>query len=114
VLIPDSYRAIEKARGRSLQEIHSSGVAFTRADMLEALTLLKGSHACVLGIDVLKITEGRLRYAYASYNLVKRPGEDVWKYLARSIAEAEAYVRKYPEPEDGTILYSPVISELGT
>jgi hypothetical protein len=34
-------------------------------------------------------------------------------YIERSIAEAERYIRSYPDPEDGTILYSPVISELG-
>jgi hypothetical protein len=113
VLIPEPYREIEKTKGRSLQEIHSGGVAFTRHDILEALGCLKGTHAGVFGGDVLRVVDGQLRYTYDSWHADKRPGEDIWKYLARSIAEAETYIQKYPDPEDGTILYSPVISELG-
>lgn len=113
MLIPEMYREIEKTRGRSLEEIHSNGVAFARVDILEALTFLKETHAGVLGGDVLRIVDGKLRYTYDSCHIVKRPGEDIWKYLARSIAETEVYIQNYPDPEDGTILYSPGISELG-
>jgi len=113
VLIPESYREIEKTRARSLTEIHSNGVAFNRHDILEALGCLKGTHIGVFGGDVLRVVDGKLRYTYESWHTDKSPGEDVWKYLARSIAEAEIYIRNYPDPEDGTILYSPEISELG-
>ncbi len=113
MLIPESYRQIEKARGRSLEEIHCNGVAFTRLDILEALECLRGTHAGVLGGDVLAVVNGKLRHTYDSWHADKRHGEDILKYLARSIAEAEKYIRNYPDPEDGTVSYSPVVSELG-
>jgi hypothetical protein len=113
VLIPEAYREIEKTRGRSLQEIHSNGAAFTRVDVLEALESLKGTHAGVVGGDVLRIVDGKLCCTYDSWHTDKRSGEDIGEYLARSIARAETYIRNYSDPEDGTILYSPVISELG-
>lgn len=113
MLIPESYREIERTKGRSLEEVHSDGVAFTRVDILQALHLLKGTQAGVLGGDVLRVENGRLRYTHDSWHTDKRSGEDIREYLARSIAEAETYIRNYPDLEGGTILYSAVISELG-
>jgi hypothetical protein len=56
---------------------------------------------------------GKPEPTYDNWYADRRPGEDLMDYLERSIAEAERYIRGYPDPEDGTILYSPVISELG-
>lgn len=113
MLVPALYRQIEKDRGRSLKEIGVVGVAFTRDDVLFALDSLKGSQAGVLGGDVLRVVDGSPRYTHDNWHVVKRSGEDVMKYLERGLAEAERYVRNYPDPMDGTILYSLVVSELG-
>jgi hypothetical protein len=89
---------------------------------LEALEYLKGSQVVVLGGDVLQINSGaqpnsfysgKPKPTYYSWHADRRPGEDLMDYIERSIAEAERYIRSYPDPEDGTILYCPVISELG-
>jgi hypothetical protein len=113
MLVPELYRQIEKERGRSLREIGAAGVAFTREDTLKALDCLKGSQVAVLGGDVLETVDGRLRYTHDSWYANRRPEEDLTDYLKKSIVEAERYIRRFPDPEDGTILYSPVISELG-
>jgi hypothetical protein len=113
MLIPEPYRRLEKGKGRVLTEIGVAGVAFMREDILEALACLKGSQVAVLGGDVLEIVNGNLRYTHDSWYANRRPEEDLTGYLERSIAEAERYIRRFPDPEDGTILYSPVISELG-
>jgi hypothetical protein len=115
MLIPDAYRRLEKEKGRSLRDIGCAGFAFTRKDILDALESLKGSQVAVLGGDVLEIANGELRYLGTGDNWYadKRPREDLMDYIQRSIVEAERYIRTYPDPEDGTILYSPVISELG-
>jgi hypothetical protein len=113
MLIPESYRRLEKEKGRALTEIGAAGVAFTREDILEALEYLKGSQVGVLGGDVLEVAGGRPRHTYDSWHADRKNGENVMDFLKRSIAEAEGYIRSYPDPEDGTILYSPVISELG-
>ena len=50
MLIPGSYRKLEKEKGRALSEMGNvPGVAFTREDILEALACLKGSQVAVLG-----------------------------------------------------------------
>lgn len=122
MLIPDAYRRIEKEKGRSLRDIGCAGFAFTRKDILDALESLKGSHVAVLGGDVLEIASGakpdsfwygKPEPRHDNWHTDRGPGEDLMDYAERSIAEAERYVRSYPDPEDGTILYSPVISELG-
>jgi len=113
MLIPDRYRRIEKERGRSLREMGSKGVAFTRGDILAALDTLRGGQVAVLGGDVLKAANGRLRHTYDSWHADRLPEEGIEDYMKRSIEQAEGYVRNYPDPEDGTILYRPVISELG-
>ena len=112
MLVPESYREIEKAKGRSLREIGSAGVAFTRADILEVFKSLKGTQVGVLGGDVLRIVGQKLRYTNDNWHVKKKPGENIADYLARSVAESERYVLGYRET-DATILYAPVISELG-
>jgi Immunity protein 40 len=113
MLIPEPYRRLEKERGRALTGIGVAGVAFTREDILEALACLKGSQVAVLGRDVLEIVNGKPRYTHDSWYANREPEEDLMGYLERSIAEAEQYIRRFPDPQDGTILYSPVLSELG-
>jgi hypothetical protein len=62
---------------------------------------------------VLEIVDGKLRYTYDNWHADRKSEEDLREYLARSIADAERYIRNYPDPEDGIIFYSPTISELG-
>jgi hypothetical protein len=113
MLIPELYRNFEKTRGRPLMEIGDAGIGFARADALEALGFLKGSQAGVSGGDVLKIVKEKPKYTYDSWHVDERAGESFAAYLERSIIETEKYIRNYPDPEDGTILYSMVVSELG-
>jgi hypothetical protein len=115
MLIPDAYRILAKEKGRSLREIGCAGVAFARTDILDALESQKGGQVAVLGGDVVEIIDGELQHqhTYDNWHADRGPGEDLIDYIERSIAEAERYIRRYPDPEDGTILYSPVISELG-
>jgi hypothetical protein len=113
MLVPGPYRRIERDKGRSLKEIGAEGVAFTREDVLEALGCLKGSQAGVLGGDVLEVVGGKPRYTYDSWHVDKKPDEDLSDFLKRTVVETEEYVRNYPDPGDGTILYSLAVSELG-
>jgi hypothetical protein len=112
VLIPESYFNIKKARGRSLHELGSAGVGFTRSDALDALKCLKGSQAGVLGGDVLKVLKGKLQYTYDNWHVDRMPSEDISDFLKRGITETDNYIRNYPDPENGTIFYSLVVSEL--
>lgn len=80
--------------------------------MREALNLLKGTQAAVLGGDVLNIAGEKLRFTGDSWHVDKKLGEDIAHFLERSVAESEKYINTYPDPENGTIIYSLVISEL--
>jgi hypothetical protein len=99
MLIPESYRRLEKERGRALTEIGAAGVAFARRDILEALACLKGSQIAVLGGEVLKVFNRKPGYTYDSWYANRGPAEDLGAYLERSIAAAEQYVRRHPDPE---------------
>ncbi len=98
MLIPEPYRRLEKEKGCALTEIGVAGVAFTREDILEALACLKGSQVAVLGGDVLKIGNGNLRYTYDSWYANRGSEEDLTSYFERTIAEAERYIQRYPDP----------------
>lgn len=113
MLIPEQYRRLENDRGRSLSEIGAKGIAFTRSDILTALQCLKGSQIVVLGGDVLTDDKGKLRYTHDSWYVNRRDGEAIVDYVERSIERAENYVRNFPDPDDSTVFYSPVLSELG-
>jgi hypothetical protein len=62
---------------------------------------------------VLKISAGKPHFTYDSWRVDKRVGENLGAYLAGSLAESEKYILGYPDPEDGTIIYGFVVSELG-
>jgi hypothetical protein len=115
MLIPDAYLRLEKKKGCSLSDIGFTDVAFMRKDILEALESLKGSQVAVLGGEAMEIVNGKIQHqhTYDNWSANKRPEEDIMDYIERSMAEAERYIRSYTDPEDGTILYSPTISELG-
>ena len=113
MLFPDSYLNIKKTRGLSLHELGVAEVAFTRSDALDVLNCLNGSQAGVLGGDVLKVVNGKPQYTYDNWHVDRVPSEDISEFLRRSISETDKYIRNYPDPEDGTIFYSLVVSELG-
>jgi hypothetical protein len=113
MLIPEGYLKIKNERGRSLREIGVSEVAFIRPDALDALRVLKGSQAGVLGGDVLKVVNGKPQYTGDNWHVDKAPQEAIADFLERSIRETGTYMSNYPDPEDGTILYCLVVSELG-
>jgi hypothetical protein len=80
---------------------------------LEAVSALIGSEIAILGGDVLKIEHGRPRYTYDNWYVNQWEGEPFPDYLRRSWGTAERYIRDYPDPQNGTILYALVIAELG-
>lgn len=113
MLIPNRYSEILSKSGRSLQEIGAAGVALTRQYALDAVASLKGSQVAILGGDVLRVVDGKLRYTRDNWYIQRLSGEDIWAYISRSHEKAEAYIRSYQDTEDGSVFYELVISELG-
>jgi hypothetical protein len=113
MLIPERYTEIRRSKGRSLQDIGVGGCAFAKADALDAVASLVGSQVAIAGGDVLSVASGRPRYTYDNWYVDRRDDESLEDYLARSWVAAERYIREYPDPQDGTILYALVLAELG-
>jgi hypothetical protein len=111
MLTPQAYVDILESKGRPLPEL---GVRFAlgRADALDGIAALAGSAVAIAGGDVIRLESGRPQYTYDNWHADRREAESLADYLKRSWETARAYVRQYPDPEDGTILYDLVVAEL--
>ncbi len=113
MLIPKRYFDVLEEKGQSLREIGSSEIALARSAALEAIHSLKGSEAAILGGNVVRVFNRRPEYGVESWYAQQQPAEPLFDYLKRSLETAENYIRAFPDPEDGTVLYTLVVSELG-
>jgi hypothetical protein len=113
MLTPQRYLEILKTSGRSLEEIGVRGVALTRRFALDAVASLRGTQVAVVGGDVLVVDGGKPRYTGDNWYVQRLQDEDVFAYIARSHAKAANYISNYRDPEDGSVLYAIVASELG-
>jgi len=87
----------------------SSEVAWSKPDALAVLAHLADS-AATLGGDVLSRSGGRTAHTYDNWYCQRIDGESWPSYAQRSRAAAEEYVRRYPDPEDGSILFVLTVS----
>jgi hypothetical protein len=92
----------------------SDEVAWSRADALAVLACLVASDVAVLGGDVLHRSKGRTAHAYDNWYCDRDSGKLWQTYVKRSRRVAEDYMRRYPDPEDGSILYTLTVSNGGT
>ena len=86
-------------------------VAWSKADALAVLTCLVASEVAVLGGDVLRRSNDRTAHAYDNWHCERDSGEAWGTYVERSRRVAEDYLRRYPDPEDGSILYALTVSK---
>jgi immunity protein 40 of polymorphic toxin system len=86
-------------------------VAWSKADALAVLACLVASEVAVLGGDVLRRSNGRTQHAYDNWYCDRDHGEAWRTYVERSHRVAEDYVRRYPDPEDGSILYTLTVGD---
>jgi len=113
MLTPQRYIEILSSKGRLLQGMGIGGFALAKEDALEAVRSLVGSQVAIAGGDVLCVENGRPKYTYDNWYVNRREEESLKDYLARSWDTAERFIREYPDPRDGTILYTLVTAELG-
>src|SRR6267154_1604094 len=104
MLIPKNYTRILQDRGRSLHDIGVHEIGLKRSDALEAVKSLEGSQVAILGGDVLQIKNDRPEYCYDNWYCNQSPPETLSFFLRRSWETAENFVKRYPDPEDGSIL----------
>jgi hypothetical protein len=99
--IPDSL----SARAIPLTDIGINSVGWSRSDALEVLRAVSRGGVAVLGGDVLLFRRGILQSTVDSWHSDRRDDEPVASFVKRSIRESEEYLRAYPDPDDGSVLY---------
>jgi hypothetical protein len=83
-----------RSRGRPMSEINpgSHEYALTLQDAKQLISLLPGSTVPLLGGDVVAESEGRLRYTYENWYIVREPAEDDESHARRSYRKAEDFI----------------------
>ncbi|MGB8506889.1 MAG: Imm40 family immunity protein, partial [Pyrinomonadaceae bacterium] len=95
------------------QELGVNEIALQRSAALEAIETLKGSQVAIFGGDVLRVSNDRPSYTGDSWYCERQNSEALNDFLKRSWDVAEQYIRAYPQSEEGKVLYTLVLSELG-
>ncbi|HAH19604.1 MAG: hypothetical protein A2Y00_07480 [Omnitrophica WOR_2 bacterium GWF2_43_52] len=80
-------------------------VAWTRADALQVVSALDGSSVAILGGDVLQKRERRFEHESSSWHSDRREDELWLDYALRNWSETMAYLKRFPDPEDGSFAY---------
>ena len=78
---------------------------WSRLDVRRLIQELGGTRTAILGGDVYSVTDDLIEPAYANWHSDPVEGELSVSFIARSHHETLAYVDRYPDPEDGSVLY---------
>lgn len=108
--LPQEYLAVLSRDGRELKELGIDGVALPKRAALEAVEALrKAACAPILGGEVFRVTGGKVAHTYDTWDCMSDGARDSERYLKDSLRQADAYIRRYPDPEDGSVLYQIVL-----
>jgi hypothetical protein len=105
------YQALLNSRGVSLERLGSRGYALERSDALLAVKQLREATLPILGGDVYYDLPSGIEFAYAAWSCSRQRGEELFQYLTRSWSESESYIRTFPEPENGRVLFALVVGK---
>ncbi len=111
-MIPALYSEILAQYGRCLKDIGSDDIALPRLIALSAINALRGSNVVILGVDVVRIKDGRPEYTYDNSHCEPEDYASTEDYRRGSWEKIERYMCNYPDPLDGTILYALCVKEL--
>jgi len=108
--LPQKYLEVLARNGRELKELGIDGAALPKHAALEAVDALwKSGSVPILGGEVFRVASGKLSHSYDTWDCKSNGDPDSELYREDSLAQAEAYIRKYPDPEDGSVLYQLVV-----
>lgn len=93
-----------------MTEIELDEVALTRTSALNAINALKDTGVGILGGDVYLLV-GDLEDTYNCWTCNSTDYPDADSFLSESLEIAAGYVKKFPEPKTGTILFVLVLTE---
>lgn len=111
-MIPETYLKILAQHGRPLKDIGSDDLALPRLMALKAINALRGSNVVILGVDVVRIKDGQPEYALENTHCEPEDYTSTDEYLRGSWDKVEQYMINYPDPLDGSIMYSLYVEEI--
>ena len=113
-LLPPRCSDLIKERGIPLGQWNpgSEEFALDKESAIRALETLEGSNIAVLGGDVVRILQGRLKYVYAQWSSERRNGEDSKNFAMRSRREALDFVLTFRPMEAYEPLFVFVLSAM--
>lgn len=103
--LPKEYLDLLTQHGRDLREIGVNGAALPRSAALKAVQLLHQAGVPILGGDVVRITGGKITVSRDNWYCKGAGDPGTAEYLRESLSQAEAYIRAYPDDEDGSVFY---------
>lgn len=109
MIISEDYQKFLDDKGIPLKELGIRDIALERADALRAVEILRNASLPILGGDVYLKRGNKVESAYADWHSDRRSGEELDAYFARSWTTTEDYIKRYPQPPDGTPLFSLVV-----
>jgi hypothetical protein len=95
-----------------LSHLHVAQVAWFRNDVIEIIRQLKGTKIAILGGDVLQKRSDNFEHEYSSWHVDPLESESVEAYAERSLEETTAYIRGFPDPDDGSVAYVLVFEQV--
>ena len=102
--LPSEYIEILRAKGRPLDDVGSDETALRKPDALAAVACLCGTPIPILGGDVWKVADGRLR-TRDNWYAEQRADESQEEYVHRSHCESRDYISRYPEAGPQEVFY---------
>lgn len=113
-LLPAQCADLFRERGIPLRQWNpgSEEVAFDREASLKVLEALGGSEIAVLGGDVVRLIQGRLKYVHQDWTCNRSAGESPRDYVNRSQLVACEYIRKFRPAEGYEPLFVLVLAAL--
>lgn len=105
IVLPKKYVDLLAWYGRDLNELGVHGIALPRSAALEAVDALRQARIPILGGDVLREVDGKIRHTYDNWYCKCHADPATDEYAEESFKQAQRYVLAYPDPEDGTVFY---------
>lgn len=105
IQLPSEIPPALLSRAIDLSHLHVAEVAWLRKDAVEIVKKLQGRNIAILGGDVLRKTDDLFEYDYNNWFIDRKQNESSEAYAVRSLEHAEAYLRKFPDSDDGSVAY---------
>jgi hypothetical protein len=104
-----AYEDLLDAKGVRLARLGLNDIALRRDDAITAIGIIGEKRASILGGDVYFVHKDRIDLAYANWYVNKDLDESIDDFCLRSLKEARAYIKNFPNYTDKIPAFSFVL-----